>query len=124
MKTNEVTIAEITKDAEILSRPENADETQQEELHLLSKMFGVDESQPETLLITSAQRLGNLMHSLFEKQENEYLNSEQILRQCDSQKIEDICKLASTAAFQMKTALEFKKERVNALKVLHEIRNK
>ena len=121
MNTNESTTEKALIVQENKTSEENAG-NQLEVLQALSETFDSGENLPENLLINSAQRLSNLAHSLFEKHENEYLNGEEAIRTITSEKVEDICKLAEASSKQMMIALQFKKERVNAIKILSEVR--
>lgn len=98
-------------------------EIQQSDLQVLSKMFEPEDDQPETLLMRSAQQLSNLAHSYMEHREKAYLENDPHLPTVTTCQVDDIVKLSLAANEQMKTALHFKKEKIQALKILKELKN-
>lgn len=124
MKNKELTTNETPSESKNLSRLAEREETQSMGLQLLSERFDQADGLPESLLISSAQRLSNLAHSLYENREKAYLESDDVLPVVDSCRVDDICKLAEAASKQMVIALQFKKERISAMKVIDEVLRK
>ena len=91
-------------------------EIQQLDSQHLLKIFEPDENSPENLCLRSAQQLSNLAHSFMEVRERAYLENDDTLPILGSCTIDDIVKLSMAANEHMKTALVFKREKINALK--------
>lgn len=121
MSINESTTEEMPNTEENKSMTVKTEGIPQDTLQALSMTFDQEENLPENLLIESARHLSNLAHSLYERHEDDYISSK-IISHPDSLKIDDICKLADTATKQMAIALQFKKERITAIKTINELK--
>lgn len=122
MNTKETSIEETKSVSEDKYTLEKTGAILPGDLNNLSETFDGVKNRPESSLVDSAEQLNRLAHSFFEQGEMAYLEEDQTLPMVDSSKIWDICKPAETSNSLMKTALEYKKERVKALKTLAEIR--
>lgn len=89
-------------------------ETLSEVSQVLSKMYETESETPESYLITQAVRLNNVVHSLVEEREKNYLSDENNAntRKIDSDDLDAIVKLSQEARENMKLAMSFKKDKV------------
>ena len=96
-------------------------ETLPEVLRHSTDFFDEAKSQPESILINTAQRLSNVAHSLIEEAEKAYLEDGQS-PPISAIRVDDTVKLCAEAREHLKLALVYKSERVKAMREFLDMR--